>query len=135
MVCCRYSLEFRQTHQLTKRTIHYENSNKQKERNHLTNLSCPVSINQSIEAMDKPCSFMSCDKLDRVANWVGANVATAFFASLERCSCINLSTAEFEDEDEAKDRPLMVFRSTVHGRYDLDAQHANTTVSNVNKLQ
>lgn len=85
--------------------------------------------------MDKPCSFMSCDKLDRVANWVGANVATAFFASLERCSCINLSTAEFEDEDEAKDRPLVLSRPSVHGGYDLDAQHVTTTVSDVNKLQ
>ncbi|WCJ22441.1 hypothetical protein M5689_004531 [Euphorbia peplus] len=54
------------------------------------------------------CSFISCDKLDRVANWVGTNVASAFFASLERCSCINLNTTDPDDDDEeAKDRPLM----------------------------
>ncbi|KAK7349413.1 hypothetical protein VNO77_06762 [Canavalia gladiata] len=50
------------------------------------------------------CGFMSCDKLDRVANWVGTNVVSAFFASLERCSCINLS---IEDETNDDDRPLI----------------------------
>ncbi|KAK6919951.1 hypothetical protein RJ641_015855 [Dillenia turbinata] len=55
-------------------------------------------------------SFISCEKLDRMANWVGASVASAFFASLERCSCINLSTGDVEDEDEPKDRPLMLPR-------------------------
>ncbi|XXG85310.1 hypothetical protein AAC387_Pa11g0412 [Persea americana] len=46
-----------------------------------------------------------------MANWVGSSVASAFFASLERCSCINLSTTDLEeeeDEEEAKDRPLML---------------------------
>ncbi|KAK1267233.1 hypothetical protein QJS04_geneDACA000485 [Acorus gramineus] len=59
-------------------------------------------------------SFISCEKLDRMANWVGASVASAFFASLERCSCINLSTTDVEDEAEAKDRPLMLTKPTVH---------------------
>ncbi|KAL2339590.1 hypothetical protein Fmac_007530 [Flemingia macrophylla] len=35
--------------------------------------------------------------LDGVARWIGANLATAFFASLERCSCINLSTDDHDD--------------------------------------
>lgn len=56
--------------------------------------------------------FLSCEKLDRMAYWVGSSVASAFFASLERCSCINLSTTDLEDEEEeeeeAKDRPLML---------------------------
>ncbi|WOK93760.1 hypothetical protein Cni_G02461 [Canna indica] len=30
------------------------------------------------------------EKLEGVANWVGARVVSAFFASLERCSFINL---------------------------------------------
>ncbi|WOL10526.1 hypothetical protein Cni_G19283 [Canna indica] len=49
------------------------------------------------------------EKLEGVANWVGASVVSAFFASLERCSCINLSTAEDDSDEaeEAKDRPLM----------------------------
>ncbi|KAK6919952.1 hypothetical protein RJ641_015856 [Dillenia turbinata] len=53
-------------------------------------------------------SFISCEKLDRMANWVGGSVASAFFASLERCSCINLSITDTEEEDEAKEHPLML---------------------------
>eukprot|EP00252_Welwitschia_mirabilis_P007970 TRINITY_DN1967_c0_g2_i2.p2 TRINITY_DN1967_c0_g2~~TRINITY_DN1967_c0_g2_i2.p2 ORF type:complete len:102 (+),score=21.28 TRINITY_DN1967_c0_g2_i2:127-432(+) len=41
----------------------------------------------------------SCRTLDRVAGWVGAGVAHAFFLSLESCSCINLSTTDAEEED------------------------------------
>ncbi|KAG0453056.1 hypothetical protein HPP92_025720 [Vanilla planifolia] len=60
-------------------------------------------------------SFMSCEKLDRVANWLGTSVASAFFASLERCSCINLSTHDYEEDDEeAKDRPLMLTKPVSH---------------------
>ncbi|RVW29515.1 hypothetical protein CK203_077418 [Vitis vinifera] len=46
-----------------------------------------------------------------MATWVSTSVASAFFASLERCSCINLSTTDMDDDDngeEAKDRPLML---------------------------
>ncbi|XP_034704102.1 uncharacterized protein LOC117928307 [Vitis riparia] len=51
------------------------------------------------------------DFLNGMATWVSTNVASAFFASLERCSCINLSTTDMDDDDngeEAKDRPLML---------------------------
>ncbi|KAK7353384.1 hypothetical protein VNO80_18830 [Phaseolus coccineus] len=34
---------------------------------------------------------------DTVARWFGANLATAFFSSLERCSCIYLSTDDHDD--------------------------------------
>ncbi|KAL6641277.1 hypothetical protein ACP70R_019458 [Stipagrostis hirtigluma subsp. patula] len=47
------------------------------------------------------------------AFWVATGVAAAFFASLERCSCIHLHTTEDdgdEDLEEAKDRPLMLSR-------------------------
>ncbi|PSS32981.1 Nuclease [Actinidia chinensis var. chinensis] len=49
------------------------------------------------------------EKFDRLAIWVGTSVASAFFASLERCACVNLTTADSDDEneEEAKDRPLM----------------------------
>ncbi|KAD3069047.1 hypothetical protein E3N88_36927 [Mikania micrantha] len=62
--------------------------------------------------------MISCDKIDRVANWIGNSVASAFFTSLERCSCINLSTShdEFDDGDddeEAKDRPLMLTKPVI----------------------
>ncbi|XP_059443986.1 uncharacterized protein LOC132175912 [Corylus avellana] len=54
-------------------------------------------------------SIISREKLDQVASWVGSTVASAFFSSLERFSCVNLSTADPDDDDdpdEAKDRPL-----------------------------
>ncbi|KAL0304436.1 UNVERIFIED_CONTAM: hypothetical protein Sradi_6311700 [Sesamum radiatum] len=50
------------------------------------------------------------EKMDGLARWFGMSVAAAFFASLERCSCVNLTTSDTDDEDEeeAKDRPLML---------------------------
>lgn len=53
-------------------------------------------------------SIISREKLDQVASWVSATVSTAFFSSLERFSCVNLATTDFddEDEDEAADRPF-----------------------------
>ncbi|KAI4311430.1 hypothetical protein MLD38_036329 [Melastoma candidum] len=50
-----------------------------------------------------------CRKLDRAASWVGTSVASAFFASLERCYCINLATTDPDDDDDeyAKHRPLV----------------------------
>ncbi|CAN6444386.1 unnamed protein product [Victoria cruziana] len=57
--------------------------------------------------------FLTCEKLDRMASWLGTSVASAFFASLERCSCINLSTTDAEDEEEANDRPLMLTKPAV----------------------
>ncbi|EOY23612.1 Uncharacterized protein TCM_015451 [Theobroma cacao] len=45
--------------------------------------------------------------LSYMAAWLGTSVAQAFFASLERCSCINLSTSDDADDSEAHDRPLM----------------------------
>ncbi|CAK8567618.1 unnamed protein product [Lathyrus sativus] len=43
-----------------------------------------------------------------MASWIGMNLATAFFSSLERCSCINLSTSD--DPDDA----LLVLPSDSH---------------------
>ncbi|KAL2556268.1 uncharacterized protein Fot_01007 [Forsythia ovata] len=46
---------------------------------------------------------------DGLARWFGTSFAAAFFASLERCSCVNLTTYDSDDDDEeAKDRPLML---------------------------
>ncbi|KAK7282545.1 hypothetical protein RIF29_11422 [Crotalaria pallida] len=42
-----------------------------------------------------------------MASWIGTNLASAFFASLERCSCINLSTSD--DHDDA---PLILSPQT-----------------------
>ncbi|KAH0658477.1 hypothetical protein KY289_027225 [Solanum tuberosum] len=53
---------------------------------------------------------MSCEKIDGLARWFGTSVASAFFASLERCACVNLTTyaSDDEEEEEAKDRPLFM---------------------------
>ncbi|KAF3447466.1 hypothetical protein FNV43_RR12652 [Rhamnella rubrinervis] len=46
-----------------------------------------------------------CGKLDGVAMWLINSVTTAFFASLERCSCIRIATVD--DGDDANDLPLI----------------------------
>ncbi|KAK2992763.1 hypothetical protein RJ640_023276 [Escallonia rubra] len=73
-------------------------------------------------------SLTSYEKLDRLANWVGTSVASAFFASLERCSCVNLSTSDTDDEDEeeAKDRPLMLTNLSAN---------AHTTANNATSVE
>lgn len=47
-----------------------------------------------------------CGKIDGVAMWLINGVTTAFFASLERCSCIRIATED--DSDEANDLPLIL---------------------------
>ncbi|GAV56627.1 hypothetical protein CFOL_v3_00169 [Cephalotus follicularis] len=47
-----------------------------------------------------------CGKLDGVAMWFINGVATAFFASLERCSCIRIATED--DGEEANEVPLIL---------------------------
>ncbi|KAG7035759.1 hypothetical protein SDJN02_02557, partial [Cucurbita argyrosperma subsp. argyrosperma] len=73
-----------------------------------------AGYNKSAIAMENQSSAcLSYEKLNGVATWLGTSVASAFFASLERCSCINLSTSDdHEDPDEAHDRPLMYCTST-----------------------
>ncbi|CAL5204809.1 unnamed protein product [Lathyrus oleraceus] len=44
-------------------------------------------------------------KLDGVAMWFVNGVTMAFFASLNRCSCIRIATKE--DSEDANDLPLM----------------------------
>ncbi|CAL4918351.1 unnamed protein product [Urochloa decumbens] len=48
--------------------------------------------------------------LDRVAGWVGGGIAAVFFASLERCSCVNVRTQDddlLDDEQRDSEAPLM----------------------------
>ncbi|CAL5199582.1 unnamed protein product [Lathyrus oleraceus] len=54
-----------------------------------------------------------------MASWIGMNLATAFFSSLERCSCINLSTSD--DPDDA----LLVLPSDSH-RFTDGSSHPNS---------
>ncbi|KAK8572443.1 hypothetical protein V6N13_048037 [Hibiscus sabdariffa] len=49
-----------------------------------------------------------CGKLDGVAMWFINGIATAFFVSLQRCSCIRIATVEEEEDgEEANDVPLI----------------------------
>lgn len=83
-------------------------------------------LNRAIGLADmENTRLTSCEKLDRMANWVGTSVASAFFASLERCSCINLSTNDSDDDEEAKDRPLMLTKPMVHGEPEENAYANN----------
>ncbi|KAI3444389.1 hypothetical protein Pfo_001054 [Paulownia fortunei] len=75
------------------------------------------------------CRFMKCEKLDRVASWVGTSVATAFFTSLERCSCINISTADSDVDEEANNRPLMLTKHPYFAAY-VSSHHRPTTTTN-----
>ncbi|KAJ7004291.1 Fiber protein [Populus alba x Populus x berolinensis] len=51
-------------------------------------------------------SIVSVENLNNVANWVSATVVSAFFSSLERFSCVNVSTTDPDDDDDDDDRPL-----------------------------
>ncbi|KAL3505044.1 hypothetical protein ACH5RR_034885 [Cinchona calisaya] len=55
-----------------------------------------------------PSSAHGCGsgRLDGVAMWIINGVASAFFASLERCSCIRITTVDDAD-DESNDLPLI----------------------------
>ncbi|KAF5739844.1 hypothetical protein HS088_TW12G01055 [Tripterygium wilfordii] len=46
-----------------------------------------------------------CRRLDGVAMWFINGLASAFFASLERCSCIRITTED--DGDDANEAPLI----------------------------
>jgi hypothetical protein len=41
----------------------------------------------------------TCNRLDQMVAWIGNSVANAFFASLERCACVNISTNDDQDEE------------------------------------
>ncbi|KAG8377556.1 hypothetical protein BUALT_Bualt08G0045400 [Buddleja alternifolia] len=56
-----------------------------------------------------------CAKLDGVAMWLINGLTGAFFASLERCSCIRISTHEDDFGDETDhDLPLIYNDGNCH---------------------
>ncbi|KAL3812310.1 hypothetical protein ACJIZ3_013578 [Penstemon smallii] len=57
----------------------------------------------------------SCAKLDGVAMWLINGLTGAFFASLERCSCIRISTYEDDIGDEDKNLPLIFNDGNIRG--------------------
>lgn len=56
-----------------------------------------------------------CGKLDGVAMWFINGVATAFFASLERCSCIRIATEDDVGEEANDVVPLIHCDGNVKG--------------------
>ncbi|CAF2141679.1 uncharacterized protein LOC103853544 [Brassica rapa] len=62
----------------------------------------------SINSTSSNLSTASLEKLDQAASWVSTTLISAFFASLERCACVNLSTSDDDDDDneESHNRPL-----------------------------
>ncbi|KAJ4838949.1 hypothetical protein Tsubulata_037318 [Turnera subulata] len=48
-----------------------------------------------------------CGKLDGMAMWFINGLASAFFASMERCSCIRIATQD-DVGDEANEAPLIL---------------------------
>jgi hypothetical protein len=52
--------------------------------------------------------------LDHVAGWVGGGIAAVFFASLERCGCVNVRTQDdlLDDEQRDSEAPLMFHNGT-----------------------
>ncbi|KAI3491234.1 hypothetical protein L1887_44481 [Cichorium endivia] len=53
-----------------------------------------------------PSNQLGCAKVDGVAMWLMNGVANAFFASLQRCSCIRIATVDDHEED-SNDLPLI----------------------------
>ncbi|GMI77383.1 hypothetical protein HRI_001407600 [Hibiscus trionum] len=56
-----------------------------------------------------------CGKLDGVVMWFVNGVSTAFFASLDRCSCIRIGTVD--DGEDANDLPLIHSDGNVRSGY------------------
>ncbi|KAJ6954817.1 hypothetical protein NC652_006304 [Populus alba x Populus x berolinensis] len=64
------------------------------------------SVEPRVRTSTSHGSSPGCGKLDGVAMWFINGVAGAFFASMERCSCIRIATED--DGDEANDAPLIL---------------------------
>ncbi|POO00667.1 hypothetical protein TorRG33x02_032980 [Trema orientale] len=46
-----------------------------------------------------PTAAASCKMVDGLVGWLRHGVAVAFFASLQRCSCVNIDTRDEIDDD------------------------------------
>jgi hypothetical protein len=94
---------------------------------------CPAGARPTMAAIsgiNPNGGILSYEKLEGYAIWVATGVASAFFASLERCSCIHLHTAEDdgeEDLEEARDRPLMFSRPEALPEYFYDRSSSSAS--------
>ncbi|XP_020203056.1 uncharacterized protein LOC109788679 [Cajanus cajan] len=66
----------------------------------------------SVESSLRHHSSSGCGKFDGVAKWFINGVTMAFFASLNRCYCIRITTEE--DAEDANDLPLMLNDANLH---------------------
>ncbi|KAL8490189.1 hypothetical protein ACS0TY_025922 [Phlomoides rotata] len=57
-----------------------------------------------------------CAKLDGVAMWLINGLTGVFFASLERCSCIRISTTGDDLGEDANNLPLIFNDGNYNGR-------------------
>ncbi|EXC14448.1 hypothetical protein L484_007815 [Morus notabilis] len=53
--------------------------------------------------MENGNGIVSREKLDQVALWLSATVSSAFFSSLERFSCVNVTTDDDEEDDDHRE--------------------------------
>lgn len=60
--------------------------------------------------MEENSNSLPSDNGNDGANWVGMNVSSAFFASLERFACVHVNTVDSDDEDdeEADDSSILL---------------------------
>ncbi|CAF2027590.1 hypothetical protein Bca4012_080250 [Brassica carinata] len=68
-----------------------------------TSVISSASINSTVT------STTSMEKINQAASCVSASFISAFFASLERCACVNLSTSHDDEDDDGEEsyhRPL-----------------------------
>ena len=74
--------------------------------------------NISTAATTTTNSIVSVENLNNVANWVSATVVSAFFSSLERFSCVNVSTTDPDDDDDDDDDRPLALHTNPHLQHD-----------------
>eukprot|EP00250_Pteridium_aquilinum_P025908 c31865_g1_i1 orf=2-226(-) len=62
-------------------------------------------------------------KLERVAGWVSYGIYTAFFTSLDRCSCVKLDTIETNNASQ----PVIISKRHHHHRVPLRASSSSSS--------
>ncbi|KAB2627673.1 hypothetical protein D8674_032494 [Pyrus ussuriensis x Pyrus communis] len=83
--------------------------------------SSSSSSEPKVRSSSSQGSSHGCGKVDGVGMWFIHSVCSAFFASLERCSCIRIVTQE--DGDDCNDLPLIF--NDGNFRHDV-ADHSTT---------
>ena len=70
---------------------------------------CKDLISQKSLEMEENSNSQASNEGNDLPNWVGMNVASAFFASLEHFSCVHVNTIDTDDEDdEEADNTLLL---------------------------